>query len=84
MNHYLVLEKHADNSLTAAPPRDPLYVFACHLAWRNDGNLMAFRELLTALDDPAEEVRILAESLLGRARRCLLATAPDPDHLLMR
>ena len=49
-----------------ARKRDPLYLFACKIEWRNHCNLTAFQELLAALDDPSEETRLIAESLLGR------------------
>ncbi len=50
----------------AARRRDPLYLFACKIEWRNHCNLTAFQELLAALDDPSDETRLIAESLLGR------------------
>ena len=31
--------------------RDPLYLFLCHLEWRNRHNLAAYNELVAALDD---------------------------------
>jgi hypothetical protein len=46
--------------------RDPLCLFACHLAWRREGNLGAYQDLLAGLDDSRSDVRILAESLLHR------------------
>jgi len=47
--------------------RDPLYLFACHLEWRNRHNLEAYKELLAALDDHEEDIRHLAEMLLHRS-----------------
>ena len=44
--------------------RDALYLFACHLEWRTQGNVAAYEELLVALDDHACDIRRLAESLL--------------------
>ena len=46
--------------------RDPLYLFACLLAWRFEGNLGAFQEVLAGLDDAHPCVRMLAESMLHR------------------
>jgi hypothetical protein len=46
--------------------RDPLYLFTCHLAWRREGNLGAYQDLLAGLDDSRSDVRLLAESLLHR------------------
>ena len=46
--------------------RDPLYLFACHLAWRREGNLGAYQDLFAGFDDSRSDVRILAESLLHR------------------
>jgi hypothetical protein len=53
---------------------DPLYLFACHLAWRREGNLGAYQDLLAGLDDSRSDVRILAESLLHRP-----CPRPDPN-----
>lgn len=49
------------------PERDPLYLFVCHLEWRNRGVLSAYNELVAALDDSDPTIRAVAESLL---RRC--------------
>lgn len=65
MNEHPAAESQAQESLKAVSGRDPLYLFACHLEWRNEGNLSAFQELLAALDDPDEEIRLVAECLLG-------------------
>ena len=46
--------------------RDPLYLFACHLAWRREENLGAYQDLFAGFDDSRSDVRILAESLLHR------------------
>ena len=45
---------------------DPLYLFACYYEWEHDGNLLAFQQLLAALDDPDEETRLVAEAILRR------------------
>jgi len=47
--------------------RDPLYLFACHLEWRDRRNLDAHKELVAALDDHDEDIRHLAELLLHRS-----------------
>lgn len=47
-------------------PRDSLYLFACHLEWRERRNLKAYEELVAALDDPDEKIRSIAEKLLHR------------------
>ena len=47
--------------------RDPLYLFACHLEWRDRRNLHAHKELIAALDDYDEDIRHLAELLLHRS-----------------
>ncbi len=47
--------------------RDPIYLFACHLEWRDRENLRAYKELVSALDDPDENIRLLAETLLHRS-----------------
>ena len=53
--------------------RDPLYLFACHLEWRNRRNLEAYKELVAALDDYDGDIRELAELLLHRS-------SPRPEH----
>ena len=53
--------------------RDPLYLFACHLEWRNRHNLEAYKELVAALDDYDGDIRELAELLLHRS-------SPRPEH----
>ena len=73
MNEHPAAESQTQESLKAVPGRDPLYLFACHLEWRNEGNLRAFQELLAALDDPDEEIRLVAECLLG-------GSSPRPRH----
>ena len=47
--------------------RDPLYLFACHLEWRDRRNFDAHKELVAALDDQDEDIRQLAELLLHRS-----------------
>jgi len=81
MNSHSAVEKQPEHSLDTPPVRDALYVFACYLAWRNERSLCAFQELLSALDDPSEEVRVVAESLLSRAAQYLLETAADRHAL---
>jgi hypothetical protein len=46
--------------------RDALYLFVCHLEWRNRGNVAAYQELVSALDDPDGDIRVVAEVLLQR------------------
>jgi len=46
--------------------RDALFLFACHLEWHGRRNLVAYQELLAALDDPDCEIRGVAETLLHR------------------
>ncbi len=50
----------------ASPESDPLYLFACHVEWHNRGNLRAYGELIAALGDCDEEIRLVAEALLTR------------------
>ena len=44
--------------------RDPVYLFLCHLEWRNRGNLAAYNELVDALDDSEAAIRELAQDLI--------------------
>ena len=46
--------------------RDALYLFACHLEWHNKRKLVAYQELIAALDDYEDDIRRLAEALLHR------------------
>ena len=46
--------------------RDPLYLFLCHLEWRNRHNLAAYNELVAALDDGEPAIRELAQDLIHR------------------
>jgi hypothetical protein len=47
--------------------RDPIYLFACHLEWRDRGNLRAYHELIAALEEGDENIRLVAEALLHRS-----------------
>ncbi len=64
--------------------RDPIYLFACHLEWRDRGNLRAYDELIAALDDVDPNIRYLAEALLHRSsphpKSKTLTTATKHPH----
>lgn len=47
--------------------RDSLFLFLCHLDWKDRGDLKAYEELVAALDDANQEIRLVAEQLLNRA-----------------
>ena len=50
--------------------RDSLYLFLCHLVWRNQGAPWAHAELVDALSDSDPAIRALAENLIvGRSKR---------------
>ena len=73
-------EKEAHSSepapRTRIGSRDPLYLFARLGEWKRSGKLEAYQELIAALDDPKEEIRVVAECLLQRS-------SPRPhDHKL--
>lgn len=53
------------------PRRDALYLFACYTEWRHSRDLVAYEQLIAALDDNDEDVRQVAENLLHR-------TSPRP------
>ena len=59
-------------------PKDPLFLFACHLAWHRDGDVNAYQELVAALDDRNPDIRAVAENLLHRLspRPCPPVKAP--------
>jgi anti-sigma B factor antagonist len=46
------------------PQPDALYVFFCHLEWRDRQNSDAYKEIVAALDDEDAGIRQVAESLL--------------------
>ncbi len=57
--------------------RDPIYLFACHVEWRDRRNLCAYNELIAALDDRDQSIRDLAETLLHRS-------SPQPKNKVGR
>lgn len=59
--------QEADERRTASPVRDPMYVFGCHVEWRNRGNPRAYSEVLAALGDCDGQVRVVAEMLLTQS-----------------
>ena len=71
------VEQQAEHMSRPSLPRNPLYLFACHLKWLSKGRLDAYQELVAALDDADEEIRRLAEDLLHRSspRRQLRSAA---------
>jgi ABC-type histidine transport system ATPase subunit len=56
-----------------ARSRNLLYLFACHLEWKGRQNVEAYQELIAALDDTEERIRVVAEMLLHRS-------SPHPQH----
>jgi anti-sigma B factor antagonist len=48
------------------PQPDALYLFLCHLEWRDGQNPNAHKELVAALDNEDAGIRQVAESLLHR------------------
>lgn len=59
----------------SVPHRDPLYLFACHLEWRNRRNLAAYEELVAAQDDADCDIRNVAKVLLHRS-----SPRPEPSE----
>jgi anti-sigma B factor antagonist len=49
------------------PQPDALYLFLCHLEWRDGHNPNAHKELVAALDDEDADIRQVAKSLLHLA-----------------
>lgn len=56
--------------------RDPLFLFVCHLEWHTRRNIVAYQELIAALDDPSDSIRVVAEVLLSRS-----APRPEPNEV---
>ena len=57
------------------PHPDALYLFCCHLEWRDRQNADAYKELVAALDDEDAGIRQVAESLLHRDTANSVASA---------
>lgn len=68
-----IVQQERQRGRSPGLPRDPLYLFACHLEWWHKGKLEAYQELVAALDDDDEDIRIVAETLLHRP-------SPRPPH----
>ena len=60
--------------------RDPLYLFLCHLEWRNRHNLAAYNELVAALDGGEPAIRELARNLIHRQSRPTRSEAVVTGH----
>lgn len=60
--------------------RDDLYLFFCHLEWRDRRNPDAYQELMAARDDQDTEMRQVAESLLHRS----LEPRREKDHAVIK
>ena len=75
------VEQQAKHMSGPSLPRNPLYLFACHLEWLSKGRLDAYQELVAALDDYDEDIRKVAETLLHRSspRRQLKSAARSAE-----
>ena len=65
-----MIDQRATQSNTEQSPNfpahlDPLYLFASYLNWQIEGNLASYHELLTMLDHPNEQVRLIADCLIS-------------------
>ena len=63
----MIVERQRKHVSVPSLRRNPVYLFACHLEWCNQGRLDAYQELVAALDDPDKEIRSVAENLLHRS-----------------
>lgn len=63
----VIVEQEIQKVWTPRQCRTSLYLFACHLEWSAHGRLAAYEELVAALDDSDEDIRIIAETLLHRS-----------------
>ena len=68
-------ELHGPRFIEEGRARDPLYLFACHLAWHQNGDVNAYQELVASLDDRSPDIRKVAQKLLHRP-------SPWPGHKL--
>lgn len=55
--------QRASRGLDVAGERDALSLFSCYVEWKK---LAAYQELIAAVNDQDEDVRIVAEALLRR------------------
>jgi len=62
----LALSQSHKAATSRSKQRDPSYLFACQIAWRDQRDIKAYEQLVAALDDPSEELRAVAEHLLHR------------------
>lgn len=46
--------------------RDPLYLFLCHIEWRDSKSVQAYMDLVATLDDTNSDIRAVAEDLLSQ------------------
>lgn len=53
---------------TPSSNANPLYVFACAVAWTRCGDREAGRELMLLVNDPNPEIRALVRALLCKLR----------------
>ena len=51
----------------APAPRDVVYLVACYLHWCRRHDLFAYSQLVAALDDEDEDVRLVAGVLVQRS-----------------
>jgi len=64
--NHIAIQSNNEQSTNEAPAPDPLYLFACYLEWRIEGDVDLSGELRAALTHSTGEVRLVAESLTGR------------------
>ena len=64
VSNQFAVHNDSEQSSPQAPSLNPLYLFVSYLEWRIEGNLASLGELLAALADANEEVRLVAKSLI--------------------
>lgn len=64
--NHIAIRSNNEHSTNEAPVPDPLYLFACCLEWRIEGDIDLSGELRAALTHSTREVRLVAKSLTGR------------------
>jgi len=69
----------SEQSLPEVPSLGPLYLFVSYLEWRIEGNLASLGELLAALADANEEVRLVAKSLITENSACPILPDRNQD-----
>lgn len=62
-------EERSGATLQESTRIDVLYLFGCFVTWRKDGDKRWYQEILSAAEDPDEEVSMAAKFFLQECER---------------